>query len=134
MSKLLEQIAGTASEMRANQRSYFRTRDPEALRHSRVLETKLDQLTDEWRAIQKGVRQTSLFQEEAAGEIPRRFQDWSQDDHHDVLWWETSMTGGAITEPPSYIGGPSSSDWPFEIEDEPHLLWVPLPKLARGTP
>jgi hypothetical protein len=67
------------------------------------------------------------------GEIPRRFQDWSDDDHA-VLWWDTSMTGGEITEPPGYVGSPGSSDWPFETEDQPHLLWVPLPKLARGRP
>ena len=68
------------------------------------------------------------------GEIPRRFKDWSEDDHHDVLWWDTSMTGGEITEPPQYVGGPCSSDWPFEEEEHRHLLWVPLPKLARNRP
>lgn len=68
------------------------------------------------------------------GEIPRRFEDWSQDDHHDVLWWNTRMTDGEIAEPPSYIGGPCSSDWPFEEEDHQRLLWVPLPKLARSRP
>lgn len=68
------------------------------------------------------------------GEIPRRFDAWDQDDHGCALWWDTGMTGGEITEPPGYIGGPTSSDWPFESEDEPHLLWVPLPKLARSKP
>jgi len=68
------------------------------------------------------------------GEIPRRFDSWDQDEDSDVLWWDTSMTGGEITEPPSYIGGPESSDWPFEKEDEKHMLWVPLPKLARNKP
>lgn len=68
------------------------------------------------------------------GEIPRRFDDWSQDDHHDVLWWDTSMTGGEIVEKPSYIGQPRDSDWPWQEQDEPHLLWIPLPKLARRKP
>ncbi len=67
------------------------------------------------------------------GEVPRRFAQWSDDDG-DVLWWDTGSTGGVIVEPPGYIGDPSSSDWPFETEDEPHLLWVPLPKLARNKP
>jgi hypothetical protein len=67
------------------------------------------------------------------GEIPRRFADWSDEDGA-VLWWDTSMTGGEITEAPGYIGAPSWSDWSFETEDQPRLLWVPLPKLARNRP
>jgi hypothetical protein len=69
----------------------------------------------------------------AIGEIPRRFEQWD-DSHGTVLWWETSLTSGEITEPPEHIGSPVSSDWPYDIDNEPHLLWVPLPKLARGTP
>jgi len=68
------------------------------------------------------------------GEIPRRFDAWDQDVRVCALWWDTSMTGGEITEPPGYIGGPNSGDWPFDPEDEAHLLWVPLPKLARSKP
>jgi hypothetical protein len=68
------------------------------------------------------------------GEIPRRFADYCHDEDHDVLWWETSMTGGEITEPPSYIGGPECHDWPFDPAENDHLLWVPLPKLARSKP
>lgn len=68
------------------------------------------------------------------GEIPRRFDDWEHDTDRDVIWWDTSMTGGEIAEPPGYVGSPASSDWPFEVDDQPHLLWVPLPKLARSRP
>ena len=70
---------------------------------------------------------------EAVGEIPRRFDDWSDDDG-DVLWWDTSMTGGEITESPEYIGSPLSSDWVYDEDFAMHLLWVPLPKLARSKP
>jgi hypothetical protein len=68
-----------------------------------------------------------------AGVVPKVFEDWYQDDGG-ALWWDTSMTGGEIAEPPSYIGGPYSSDWPFENDELVHLLWVPLPKLARSKP
>ena len=67
------------------------------------------------------------------GEIPRRFEDWGHDDA-DVLWWDTSMTGGEISEPPSYIGSPRDNDWPFDPTESDHLLWVTLPKLARSRP
>ena len=65
MIQLLERIAGTASEMRANQRAYFRTRDPEALRHSPALETKLDKMIDEWREMKKGIQQQAIPMGEA---------------------------------------------------------------------
>jgi hypothetical protein len=68
------------------------------------------------------------------GEIPRRFDAWDQDDHGDALWWDVSMTGGEIQEPPGYVGGPTCSDWPFDEDEHAHLLWVPLPKLARAKP
>jgi hypothetical protein len=67
------------------------------------------------------------------GEIPRRCREWDHDDGT-VLWWETSLTGGEITEPPSYIGSPLCSDWPFDPAENDHLLWIPLPKLARSRP
>ena len=67
------------------------------------------------------------------GEIPRKFESWSEDDGP-VLWWDVSMTSGEITEPPEYIGSPLSSDWIWEDEDSRDLLWVPLPKLARSKP
>lgn len=60
--QLAEQIIGTASEMRANQRCYFRTRDAEALRHSRELERRLDQMIDQWQTEKKGERQQTIFQ------------------------------------------------------------------------
>jgi len=75
------------------------------------------------------------LQDETAevGEIPRRIDDWHEDDGSG-LWWNVENTGGEIVEEPSYIGQPRDSDWPWNEEDEPHLLWVPLPKLARGKP
>lgn len=69
----------------------------------------------------------------AVGEVPRRFDTWGDDDGA-VLWWDVSMTGGEIVEPPSHVGSPDGSDWPFEHDDEKHLIWVPLPKLARNKP
>lgn len=72
--------------------------------------------------------------DDTQGHIPRRYTEWCRDDHHDVLWWDVSLTHGEIAEPPSYIGGPDDSEWPFTADDTPHLLWVPLPKLARNRP
>ncbi len=67
------------------------------------------------------------------GVIPRRFED-HHEDYGDGLWWDVKDTDGEIQEAPSYIGQPMDSHWPFDPEDEPHLLWVPLPKLARSKP
>ena len=67
------------------------------------------------------------------GEIPRRYED-HHDDYGDVLWWNTRFTEGVIQESPEFIGQPLDGPWPFNPEDEPHLLWVPLPKLARAKP
>ena len=67
------------------------------------------------------------------GEIPRRYDDWHED-HGSGLWWDVEHTDGEIQEEPEYIGRPGDNDWPWNEEDEPHLLWVPLPKLARGKP
>ena len=64
---------------------------------------------------------------------PRRFDDWHEY-HGSGLWWNVEHTDGEIKEGPSYVGQPRDSDWPFEPEDEPNLLWVPLPKLARSKP
>jgi hypothetical protein len=43
----LRQICAVASEMRARQRAYFRTRRPEHLEGSKLLETKLDRMIRE---------------------------------------------------------------------------------------
>lgn len=67
------------------------------------------------------------------GEIPRRFDDWHED-HGSGLWWYTEHTDGEIQEEPEYIGQPRDNDWPWNESDQPHLLWVPLPKLARSRP
>jgi hypothetical protein len=65
--------------------------------------------------------------------VPRRFADWF-DDIGAVLWWDTSMTGGKITGAPDMIGHPDESTWPYDEDDHQHLLWVPLPVLARNAP
>lgn len=67
------------------------------------------------------------------GEIPRRFDDWHED-HGSGLWWDVEHTDDEIQEEPEYIGRPGDNDWPWNEEDEPHLLWIPLPKLARVKP
>lgn len=69
------------------------------------------------------------------GQIPRRYEDWSDDDR-ECLWWDVTGTNGEIQEPPSYIGRPDDNDWPWgeTLQPEYRLLWVPLPKLARGRP
>lgn len=69
------------------------------------------------------------------GEIPRRFEEWTDcEELWSVLWWDVEHTDGVISEPPEYIGCPKDGPWPWREEDQPHLLWVPLPKLARGRP
>jgi hypothetical protein len=65
------------------------------------------------------------------GEIPRRFVAWHEGE---AIWWNTKETGGAIVEPPSYFGRPDASDWPFAPADHHHLVWIPMPKLARNRP
>ena len=69
----------------------------------------------------------------AEGEVPRRAEVWSED-YGPALWWDVSLTDGEIAEPPEYIGSPLSSDWPWDEDCYQDLLWVPLPKLARGRP
>ena len=64
------------------------------------------------------------------GEIPRRFEEWTEEDGA-VLWWETSLAEGKITEPPQVIGTIHDLD---DTSEPQWLLWVPLPKLARDRP
>lgn len=79
----------------------------------------------------------------------RRFDEWHED-HGDVLWWKHP-----VVEPP-YVGSPlccgftvethgpgglisrgQIGGWPFSLEDEAALFWVPIPipqmLLERGT-
>ena len=67
------------------------------------------------------------------GVIPRRLDDWHEDDGSG-LWWNVEFTDGEIIEDPTYVGQPRDLDWPWQEQDEPNLIWVPLPKLARNTP
>ena len=67
------------------------------------------------------------------GVYPRRFDKWSDDDG-DVIWWNVEHTNGEIMESPNYLGSPLDHVWPFMVVDRPHLLWVPLPKLASNKP
>ena len=67
------------------------------------------------------------------GQVPRRFTAWHAGDGSG-LWWNVADTGGVMQEEPSYVGKPSHANWPWCDGDQPFLLWVPLPKLARNQP
>jgi hypothetical protein len=69
--------------------------------------------------------------EARAGEMPRRFDEWSEADGP-AIWWDTEMTNGEIVEPPTWYGLPDEFEWD-EITRR-NLLWVPLPKLASSRP
>jgi hypothetical protein len=90
---------------------------------------------DEWHrsAMQELAGAIARAEKAEAGETPRRFDDWHED-HGSGLWWNVENTDGEIQEEPEYIGQPRDNDWPWTDADEPHLLWVPLPKLERGRP
>ncbi len=99
-----------------------------------TVEHMIRQIVAEREAHDAAIAQMRQQRDEArAGVYPRRCAEWSDDDG-DALWWDTEMTGGEIAEPPSYVGTPTSSDWVFDETNLPHLLWVPLPKLASGSP
>jgi hypothetical protein len=81
---------------------------------------------EEWKKIRAAVEKLA---DELSKEMPRRYEDW-EEDKGACLWWNTEPTGGAIEDTPDFVGDPRDSLWPYESEDEKHLLWVPLPRLA----
>ena len=58
------------------------------------------------------------------------FSEWHED-HGDVLWWMAP-----ICEPPSYVGTPLDSSWPWEDVNESALVWCKSmqPETATPTP
>lgn len=63
---------------------------------------------------------------EAWNALPRRpvlrpFADWHED-HGCCLWWRQP-----IEEPP-WAGSPLDSDWPWDEDDEPKMVWITCPE------
>ena len=53
----------------------------------------------------------------------RPLSEWHDDDG-DAIWWGNDIM--ASCEPPSYIGSPLCSSWPFK--DWAGCVWIPIPE------